>query len=159
LQLAIRAGMVVCSVASQTGEGPSMVAPRKAILFGVYIWVTAFAVAFAIFPLRESSRPLFESIMPVVLASATVVFAHRYFKHVRDGFRREGVLLGLVWLATNVLIDLPVMLSPSPMQMTVGQYIRDIGLTYVMIPIITAGMGLVRAEGESGSLGVDAATI
>lgn len=124
-----------------------MVAARKALIFGVLIWVTAFAVAFAIFPVRESSRPLFESIMPVVLAATTVFFAYRYFKGVQSGFAREGLLLGLVWFATNVLIDLPLMLAPSPMQMTLGDYVGDIGLTYVLIPIITTGIGLVRAQG------------
>ena len=133
-----------------------MVALRKALLFGLFIWITAFAVAFAIFPVRESSRPLFESIMPVVLVAATVFFAHRYFKHVHGEFGREGLLLGLVWLATNVVIDVPLMLAPSPMQMTLKKYIYDIGLTYLMIPIITTGMGLVRAHAGPGSSVVDA---
>lgn len=123
-----------------------MASLRKALLFGVFIWITAFALAFAIFPVRESSRPLFESIMPVALAAATVFFAHRYFRHVQDGFTREGMLLGLVWLATNVVIDLPMMLAPSPMQMTLAEYVGDIGLTYVMMPIITTGMGLAKAQ-------------
>jgi hypothetical protein len=128
-----------------------VVAPRKALLFGLFIWVTAFAVAFAIFPLREAARPLFESIMPVVLAALTVFFAHRYFGHVQGGFVREGALLGVVWMAVNVGIDLPLMLSPSPMQMTLPEYVGDIGLTYLMIPIITTGIGLVRAQGGPGA--------
>lgn len=127
-----------------------MVALRKALLFGVFIWMIAFLVAFAIFPIRESSRPLFESIMPVVLALATVFFAHRYFKGVQTGFAREGLLLGLVWMGTNILIDLPLMLSPSPMQMTLADYVADIGVTYALIPIITTGVGLVRAQGGEG---------
>ncbi len=124
-----------------------MVSWRKALLFGFLIWLIAFLVAFAIFQIRESSRPLFESIMPVVLAVATVFFARLYFSHVGARFRREGVLLGLVWMGVNVAIDIPLMLAPSPMQMTLGEYLADIGLTYVMIPVITAGMGLVRAQG------------
>ncbi len=52
-----------------------MAAKGKAVLYGFLIWLTAFVVAFLIFPLRESSRPLFESIMPVVVTLATVAFA------------------------------------------------------------------------------------
>ena len=89
-----------------------MVAFRKALLFGCLIWVFAFAVAFALFPIRTSARPVFESIMPVALAAATVFFAHRYFTRVRARFAREGLLLGIVWMAVNLLIDLPLMLSP-----------------------------------------------
>jgi len=125
-----------------------MVAFRRAILFGFLIWVIAFAVAFALFPIRTSARPLFESIMPVVLTAATVFFAYRYFRSVQAGFAREGLLLGIVWMAANVLIDLPLMLSPSPMQMTPAEYFGDIGLTYLLIPVVTTGIGLVRAQGD-----------
>ncbi len=124
-----------------------MVSLRKALLFGLFIWVAAFAAASALFPVRESSRPLFESIMPIVLAGATVFLAHRYFKHVHRNFRREGILLGAVWLATNIAIDLPLMLTPSPMQMTLLEYVNDIGVTYLLLPIITTGMGLARESG------------
>lgn len=134
-----------------------MVAPRKALLFGFLVWITAFVVAFAVFPVRESSRPLFESIMPVVLAAATVFFAHRYFKGVRARFAKEGLLLGLVWMGINVAIDLPLMLSPSPMQMRLPEYVADIGLTYVLIPIITTGIGMGRALGGSEARESDAA--
>ncbi len=125
-----------------------MVSLRKAFLFGFLIWLIAFVVAFAIFQIRETSRPLFESIMPVVLAASTVVFAIRYFKSVSTRFAREGLLLGLVWMATNIIIDLPLMLSPSPMQMSLSEYVADIGLTYLLIPVITTGIGLVRAQGQ-----------
>jgi uncharacterized membrane protein YpjA len=128
-----------------------MVATRKAVLFGFLLWAIAFVVAFAIFPIRGSSRPLFESIMPVVLAGATVFFAHRYFKGVRARFSREGLLLGLLWFGVNVAIDLPLMLTPSPMQMSLSDYVADIGLTYALIPIITTGMGFARAQGGSSA--------
>lgn len=125
-----------------------MFALRKALLFGVLIWLIAFAVAFAIFPLRETSRPLFESIMPVALALATVFFAARYFEVVESRFVSEGFLLGIIWMAVNLGIDLPLMLSPSPMQMTPGEYLGDIGLTYLLLPVITTGMGVVAAQRE-----------
>ena len=127
----------------------SMVALRKALVFGVLVWLTAFVVAFLIFPLRESSRPVFESIMPVVLAAATVFFAVRYFRDVHDRFAREGLLLGLMWMGINLAIDLPLMLSPSPMQTTLADYVGDIGLTYFLIPTITTGIGLVRSQAEA----------
>jgi hypothetical protein len=119
-----------------------MAARGKAILFGFLIWLAAFVVAFLIFPLRESSRPLFESIMPVVVTSATAVFAVVYFRGVRKGFLKEGIALGCLWFAINVLIDLPLMLAGGPMQMTLGEYIADIGLTYLVIPAVTIGIGL-----------------
>ncbi len=39
---------------------------KKALLFGFLLWVIPFVIAFLIFPIRNSDRPLFESIMPIV---------------------------------------------------------------------------------------------
>jgi hypothetical protein len=119
-----------------------MAAKGKAILYGFLIWLAAFVVAFLIFPLRESSRPLFESIMPVVVTSATAFFAVMYLRGVKTDYLREGIVLGCLWLAINVLIDLPLMLVGGPMKMTLGQYVADIGLTYLVIPAVTIGIGL-----------------
>lgn len=47
-------------------------------LFGFLIWLISFLVSVLIFPLRTSQRPLFESIMPVVIVIWTVFFAVIY---------------------------------------------------------------------------------
>ncbi len=121
-----------------------MAAFGRAVLYGFVVWLVPFVVAFAIFPLRESARPLFESIMPVAIAAGTVTLGVIYFQRVRVGLVREGLLLGGLWFAISVLIDAPLMLLGGPMQMSVSQYVADIGVTYLMIPVITLGLGLVR---------------
>ena len=126
-----------------------MTSLRKALLYGVGVWAIPFAVAFLIFPLRQSARPLFESIMPVAVASAAVGFAVPYFRRVGAAFTREGLRLGLLWLLVCVTIDAPLMLFGGPMRMTLGQYIADIGVTYLMIPVITLGIGAVLAQSRA----------
>ena len=128
-----------------------MTAVRKALLFGFLVWLIPFIVAFVIFPIRESSRPLFESIMPVAIATVVVGLGVTYFRVVRVNFIREGLLLGLLWLAISVLIDAPLMLLGGPMRMSAGQYIADIGVTYLMIPVITIGLGFALSRASSGS--------
>jgi len=64
---------------------------------------------------------------------------------VPTAFVREGVMLGALWLALNVVIDLPLMLT-GPMKMTLLEYAADIGLTYLIIPTVTIGIGLARAQ-------------
>lgn len=135
-----------------------MVATAKAVLFGFLVWLIAFVVAFLIFPLRESSRPLFESIMPVVIASATAFFAVVYLRGVQKQFLREAVILGCLWLAVSVIIDLPLILTGGPMQMTLGQYIADIGITYLIIPTVTIGIGIGCAQVSQSERQVSNAT-
>jgi hypothetical protein len=112
----------------------------KAFLYGLVVWVFPFVVAILIFPLRESERPLFESIMPVVLSLITVIMSNIYFKIAELNFIREGVYLGILWFVISIIID-QLMFMWGPMKMTFIDYVKDIGFTYLMIPVITIGTG------------------
>jgi hypothetical protein len=122
-----------------------MAAKGRAVVFGILVWLIPFVTALLISSLRESARPLFESIMPVVVTIATVSFAVPYFRRVNTSHVREGALLGALWYAINVVIDLPLMLT-GPIGMSLGEYMADIGLTYLIIPAITIGFGLACAQ-------------
>jgi len=45
-------------------------------------------------------------------------------------------LLGLVWMAMSLILDLPFFMA-GPMKMELAAYIADIGLTYLIFPLIT----------------------
>jgi len=122
---------------------------RRVLVFGLLAWLAPFVVAFLAFPFRESDRPLFESIMAVAVTATAVVLGLSYLKRVDHGFVREGLLIGLVWLAMCVLIDAPLMLLGGPMKMSLGGYLADIGLTYLSIPIVTCGLAASAARGSS----------
>lgn len=121
----------------------------KAILFGLLVWLMPFVVAFLVFTLREAMRPLFESIMAVAVATASVAVALLYFRGVAGVSLREGLLVGVLWLIICFAIDAPLMLFGGPMQMTVGQYAADIGVTYLMIPVIVAGIAYSRSRSST----------
>lgn len=128
---------------------------RRALPYALGVWVIPFVVATAIFPLRSSERPLFESILPVALAAATVFFAYRYGRS-EPAFQRHGALLGVVFLIVSVVIDL-LMFSWGPMKMAFADYLKDIGVTYLMIPIITYGMSrMIRTPAASVPQGAGA---
>jgi uncharacterized membrane protein YpjA len=99
-----------------------------------------FLISFAVYPLHEDNRPFFESIMPVAIAGCVIGFAFLYFKELEDNFFNEGILIGIAWFAINIVFDL-FMFMEGPMKMSLADYMRDIGFTYLMIPIITIGIG------------------
>ncbi len=113
----------------------------KVGLFGFLTWLIAFAVSVSLSPLRTSQRPLFESIMPVVVTLCAVLFAILYFKKFKGGFLQEGVLVGAAWFIINIVIDLPLFLLEGPMEMSFADYMMDIGVTYLIIPVVTIGIG------------------
>ena len=116
---------------------------KKAVLYGFLIWLIVFSIAFLIFPIHETNRTFFESIMPVVLSIVTSFFTYKYLSRVESNFIKEGLYFGIIVTLINWLIDAALMLSPSPMQMTLPEYFQDIGFTYFMILPITLGFGFI----------------
>ncbi|MFQ6087710.1 MAG: hypothetical protein ACE5K0_02255 [Candidatus Methanofastidiosia archaeon] len=115
---------------------------KKAFFYGFLVWLIPFVAAILIFPIRTSNRALFESIMPVVLTICVVFFSVLYFNKLEDDFLREGILLGILWFAVSIVIDL-MMFMEGPMKMSFRDYMMDIGLTYLIIPTISVGFGLL----------------
>jgi len=119
----------------------------KLVGFGFLIWLIPFLVSFVIFPLRNTHRPLFESIMPVVLVLAVMIISVLYFKKIEKESLKEGVIAGVLWFVLSLVIDLLLFLPASPMQMRFSDYMVDIGLTYLIILMIPIGIGaLVRKK-------------
>jgi len=119
----------------------------RTIGFGVLAWLIPFAVAFLAFPLRESARPVFESVMAVTVTATAAILGLVHLRRVANARAREGLLVGIVWLLICIVIDAPLMLVGGPMKMSIGAYLGDIGLTYVSIPVVTWAIGAALAAG------------
>jgi hypothetical protein len=117
-----------------------MKSTKFALLYGFLLWLIPFIVAFLIFPLRESERPLFETIMAVTVTLAVVVFSILYFGKTDGGYLREGVRIGILWFVISIVIDL-LMFMWGPMKMSFLDYMYDIGFTYLIYPTVTIGFG------------------
>jgi hypothetical protein len=117
---------------------------KRALGYGLLVWLIPFAIAFSAFALKESWRSLFESLMAASLCLVVVTLSLLYFRRPVFASTSEGLKLGLLWLAISVAIDLPLMLSP-PINYTPEEYLADIGLTYAMIPMITVGIAVAAS--------------
>jgi len=122
---------------------------KLALFYGFLIWLIPFVVAFLIYPIKTSNRALFESIMPVVLMICVVLFSILYLRKVKTDFFKEGILLGVIWFAISLVIDLTMLMPESPMKMSFADYMMDIGLTYVIIPTICVGFGYLLERQRS----------
>ena len=120
---------------------------KLSLIYGFILWVVPFAVAMALFQVRNQQRPLFESIMPVVLVICALVLADLYLRNLEHNFVREGIQVGLIWLLISIGLDL-LMFLWGPMQMSLADYMMDIGFTYLIYPAITMGMGTLLAQRE-----------
>ncbi|HXZ15844.1 MAG TPA: hypothetical protein VEH77_07740 [Roseiarcus sp.] len=113
----------------------------RTTVLGLLSWAIPFVVSFA-FVDRSGQwvvpYALFKSIMVVVFGGLGTWFLVLAFRGVTPAWR-SGLALGLYWLAINLALDL-IVLAPLT-GMPVVAYVYDIGLRYLLIPIIATAMG------------------
>lgn len=113
---------------------------KLVLALGFLLWLVPFIVSLAISPIHTSDRVLFETVMPVVITLAVVALSYLYFRGVKGEYLKEGVITGIIWLAISLIFDM-LMFSWGPMAMSFTDYMKDIGLTYLIYPIVTIGIG------------------
>lgn len=111
---------------------------------GIGLWALPFLVAFVLFALRETNRPLFESVITVVGVTLAVVASLSYFRDAARPDLRSGLLLGIAWLAISVIIDLPIFIVVFGMSLP--KYAADIAVTYLCFPVIAAGIAIAQGR-------------
>lgn len=117
------------------------------VLFGLLSWVIPFAVSFAFFGpggKLNVPQPLFKSLMVVIAGAAGAFLLVRTFRRVPPTFG-NGLVIGLYWLVINLALDFLVLLPLNKMKPT--DYLMEIGVRYLVMPVVAAAMGLV-GEGE-----------
>lgn len=118
--------------------------------FGFGSWLLTFVASVCLFPFRESSRPLFETLVGVCLAISTVLFTVLYFRKVKADYLREGALLGVAFLACNIVFDLFLFME-GPMKMSLADYMQDIGLAYLAMPVVSIGTAVAIRDSYHGA--------
>lgn len=109
----------------------------KIVLFGFITWLVPFAASF-LFYMKDGKLNidifLFKSIM-IVTGVVTVAFLLViYFKKIEKNYLKEGIILGIIWFCINILLDLLILVTMSGMTFT--QYFTQIGLSYLVIPVM-----------------------
>lgn len=123
----------------------------RTTLLGVASWLIPFLVSFPFFGHTGQllvSQPLFKSIMVVVGGLVGVALLVVAFRRVIAS-SASGFILGFYWLAINLLLDLVVLVVLFKMPFLF--YLYDVGLRYLLIPIIAIGMGAAVREARIGS--------
>ncbi|MFC1823531.1 hypothetical protein ACFL9T_12545 [Thermodesulfobacteriota bacterium] len=116
----------------------------KILLFGFLAWLIPFVVS--IFFYSKEGKPivdifLFKSIMIVVGAITGAFLMVLYLKKLTRNYLNEAIIIGLSWFAINIILDLIILLPM--MKVSIGTYFAQIGLRYLVIPVMSIAMGYV----------------
>jgi hypothetical protein len=109
----------------------------KLTLLGLLTWIAPFLISFLFYD-RSGTLSidinLFKSIMIVVGGTTGALAIIFYFKKIESGFLKNGILAGIIWYMMNIVLDLLILIPMS--KMTYPDYFAQIGLRYLMIPIM-----------------------
>lgn len=120
----------------------------KIILFGFLTWLIPFFVSCFFVDMSGKyliDETFFKTIMVVTGGLTGVFLMVKYFNKIQKDYLKQAVIIGLSWLLINWSLDL-VMVFFKFFPMTVEKYFTDIGLRYLLIPIISIGMGAVLSK-------------
>ena len=109
----------------------------RTLFYGFLVWLAPFVVSICFHRLKLSWPALFESIMPVTVAFCTLLCWRWYARGGAAASPRKALAVGFAWLAVNWALDLPMFLW-GPMKLSLVSYAGDIGVAYLIIPIVTA---------------------
>ena len=110
-----------------------MILWKRALLLGLWSWLTPLVVSMPLFPLKQADSPLFESTMTLVVLVTAGILTRAYFRG-RPISAGEAVRVGLLWALMNFALDYP-MFSYGPMKTTAAKYYSEIGVDYLIYPI------------------------
>lgn len=114
----------------------------RILILGFLSWFIPYVASFLFFSRQgvlQIDQGLFKSIMVVVGNLSGVWLLAIYFRRETGDYLRKGVLVGLIWLAMNWVLDFAALLPLS--HQPLRDYMYQIGLRYLAIPIISIGMG------------------
>lgn len=115
---------------------------KRIIGYGIAAWLAPFLFSFVLFPIRQSDRALFESLITVIGVAVAVAASLLFFRRAEDVGPATGMAVGLAWAVISLLFDLPIFLGVF--HMTLPDYAADIALTYLAFPLIAGGIAAAK---------------
>ena len=109
----------------------------RILLLGLLTWVVPFFAGFFFYDRTGQLAVdiyLFKSIMIIVGGLIGSVAIAVFFKKIHSQFIKQAIIAGFSWFVINILFDILFLLPMSKMNM--DDYIAQIGLRYLFIPIM-----------------------
>jgi hypothetical protein len=114
---------------------------KPAFGLGVLAWLVPFLLSFALAPLRQTNAAMFTTVMFLVLVITSGALLVYFFRR-RPVRLRVAVLVGAFWMVISLALDYPIF-SRGPMRMSTLGYFSEIGLAYLVFPVLAVVAALL----------------
>ena len=117
----------------------------RTVWLGACLWGVLFTVKSALYPWSVTNQGLFASFLAVVLAVVATVVATTYLRDLRSRIFWRAFSAAVTWTFTCIALDV-TMLMTMPPRLSVREYLEQVALIYVMIPVIAMGLAYQRVR-------------
>lgn len=114
----------------------------KNLVFGFLTWLIPFAFSLSFFDSQgelKVSFEFFKSLMTVVASVNVSICLYLYFQSVLRNFLLNGIIVGLSWVAINLILDLFIMVPM--MNDSYINYFKSFGILYAIYPVVSTTIG------------------
>jgi hypothetical protein len=120
---------------------------RRRLAGALLTWLVPFLAAVPFYGKNGAlliDLPLFKSLMIVISALTAAILFVWFFRAVGTGYTREALITGFLWLGANWTLDLVVLVGL--LGMPPADYTAQIGVRYLMIPVLVTATGIVADD-------------
>lgn len=125
----------------------------RIIIYGFLTWLIPFLVAIPFYTpdgILLINQQIFKSIMIVTGSVVGAVLIVHLFKTIKGNYRYVGYGAGIVWLLMNWVLDILILVPLSGTD--IPSYFGDIGLRYLVIPVMTIMAAEIAQHASEGCL-------
>lgn len=118
----------------------------KIVNYGLLVWLIPSLITVTLSSFW-STFSVFEVVSAVAIAVTVIILAYLYFKGITENFIKEGILIGIIWLIISIALDL-ILIALGISQLNLTSYVMYVAPLYIIIPVLTIGLGLYKSRGN-----------
>ena len=114
---------------------------QKNIFYGLLIASISIGISLIV-KTEDLDRIFFlKSIMIIVIASVTAILGIDYMKNIKKDSYNQGIKIGVTWFLISFISGI---LLSFILKIDIVNFIKQSGIRYLIIPIITISLGYVK---------------
>lgn len=109
------------------------------VMYGFLTWI----VTITLILMSHNSNPyIFNILLDIIITILALIIGINYLKSFKDNYFMEGLFLGILIFVINIVLD-QFYYAAVGLPMGIVEYMLNVGLIYLVYPIIIASLGFV----------------
>ena len=114
---------------------------KLAITYGIIVWFLTYIISTTVSPIFADGIPYINLIVPIAIIVVTGFFGILYIRNINNNEVIEGILLGIVFIAVDIICDLVFFIIPGNKTLILDNYSLHLISMIFLTSLITTFLG------------------